>query len=158
MGTGLGSLGRLRQVETRSISAENVDGARGGGGRATIGTGASSARDLGPGWKVSPSVVVAAGESHTLADIAEGGKITHIWLTTHPDHWRRLVLRAYWDGSEEPAVEVPYGDFFCSGWGRFAQVNAQPVAVNPTAASTATGRCRSGRAPGSPSRTPRTPR
>jgi hypothetical protein len=52
-------------------------------------------------------------------------------LTTHVDHWRTLVFRAYWDGSEDPAVEVPCGDFFCSGWGRFAQVNAQPIAVNP---------------------------
>jgi hypothetical protein len=76
-------------------------------------------------------VIIDAGETYTLADIAGGGKITHIWLTTHSDHWRRLVLRAYWDGAEEPAIEVPYGDFFCSGWGRFAQINAQPVAANP---------------------------
>ena len=46
------------------------------------------------------------------------GRITHIWITTHADNWRTLVLRAYWDGADEPAVEVPYGDFFCSGWGR----------------------------------------
>ena len=46
------------------------------------------------------------------------GAITHIWLTTHPDHWRSLVLRAYWDGAEEPAIEVPVGDFFGQGWGR----------------------------------------
>lgn len=131
MATGLGSLGRLRRVETRSISAENVDGSRGGGGRATEGTGASCARDLGTGWKVSPSVIIGGGETYTLADIGEGGKITHIWLTTHSDHWRRLILRAYWDGAEEPAIEVPYGDFFCSGWGRFAQINAQPVSANP---------------------------
>ncbi len=84
-----------------------------------------------PVWKVSPSVVVPAGETFTLAEIDGAGKITHIWLTAHADDWRRLVLRAYWDGATEPAVEVPYGDFFCSGWGRFAQVNAQPVAANP---------------------------
>ena len=47
-------IARLRKVTTRSISPENVDGAKGGGGRATEGTGAYAARDLGPGWKVSP--------------------------------------------------------------------------------------------------------
>ena len=41
------------------------------------------------------------------------------------------MLRAYWDGADEPAVEVPVGDFFGSGWGRFAQVNSPPIAVNP---------------------------
>jgi hypothetical protein len=125
------SLSAIRSVRTRSISPENFDGAPGGGGRATEGTGAASARDLGPGWKISPSVDIAPGETFVLADIKEPGKITHIWITTHTDHWRTLVLRAYWDGAEEPAVEVPYGDFFCSGWGRFAQVSSQLVAANP---------------------------
>ncbi|MFD1573352.1 DUF2961 domain-containing protein [Agromyces cerinus subsp. nitratus] len=31
----------------------------------------------------------------------------------------------------EPAVEVPYDDFFCNGWGVFAQVNSQTIAANP---------------------------
>jgi hypothetical protein len=28
---------------------------------------------------------------------------------------RLLVLRCYWDGSDQPSVEVPLGDFFCNG-------------------------------------------
>ncbi|MGO2820139.1 MAG: glycoside hydrolase family 172 protein, partial [Brachybacterium tyrofermentans] len=124
-------LAALRPVQTRSISPENVDGSVGGGGRATEGTGADAARDLGQGWKVSPSVDVKAGETFTLADIDSAGVITHIWITTHTDHWRQLVVRAYWDGAEEPAVEVPYGDFFANGWGVFAQVDSQMVAANP---------------------------
>ena len=127
----IGSLATLRQVETRSISPENFDGSRGGGGRATEGTGARAARDLGLGWKVSPSVVVKPGETFTLADIDHPGKITHIWITTHSNHWRHLILRAYWDGADEPAIEVPYGDFFCSGWGVFDQVSSSMVAANP---------------------------
>ncbi|GAA1730056.1 glycoside hydrolase family 172 protein [Brachybacterium phenoliresistens] len=126
-----GSLARLRRTVTRSISPENPDGAPGGGGRATEGTGAHSARDLGRGWKVSPSVDVAAGETLTLGGIDGAGVITHLWITTHTDHWRTLVLRAYWDGAEEPAIEVPYGDFFCQGWGVFSQVSSQMIAVNP---------------------------
>ena len=60
------SLASLRAVQTRSISPENFDGSVGGGGRATEGTGAEAARDLGQGWKVSPSVDVKAGETFTL--------------------------------------------------------------------------------------------
>jgi hypothetical protein len=123
---------RLRPgVATRSISPENPTGASGGGGRATEGTGAPAARDLGPGWKVSPSIEVPAGTTAVLADIGGPGRITHIWLTTHPDHWRSMVLRAHWDGDPEPAVEVPLGDFFGQGWGRFAQLSSAMVAVNP---------------------------
>lgn len=125
-------LGRLRSgVLTRSISPENFDGAVGGGGRATEGTGKNRAKDLGQGWKISPSVEIKPGETFTMADIDGAGTIRHIWATTHTDHWRTLVLRAYWDGDSEPAVEVPYGDFFCNGWGRFAQVNSQVIAANP---------------------------
>lgn len=127
----LSSIAGLRRLQTRSISPENFDGSVGGGGRATEGTGASCARDLGPGWKISPSVDIKAGETFDLANIEGGGKITHIWITTHKDNWRTLLLRAYWDGADEPAVEVPYGDFFCNGWGVFAQVNSQAIAANP---------------------------
>ena len=118
-------------IATRSISPENLDGSPGGGGRSTTGTGASCARDLGQGWKISPSIDVAPGGTLELANIPTAGKITHIWITTHTDHWRTLILRAYWDSSSEPAIEVPYGDFFCNGWGVFAQVNSQMVSANP---------------------------
>jgi Protein of unknown function (DUF2961) len=128
---GLSTVARLRPVQTRSISPENFDGSPGGGGRATEGTGARAARDLGPGWKVSPSVDIPPGETFTLAAIPGPGQITHFWITTHKENWRTLLLRAYWDGAEEPAIEVPYGDFFCSGWGEFTQVNSQPIAANP---------------------------
>ncbi len=124
-------LARLRRVQTRSISPENPDGAAGGGARATEGTGASCARDLGRGWKVSPSVDVPAGQTHTMAEITGAGKITHLWLTTHRSRWRTLLLRASWDGADEPAIEVPVGDFFANGWGSFAQVSSAMIAANP---------------------------
>jgi hypothetical protein len=124
-------LAALRDVANRSISPENPTGEKAGGGRATEGTGANAARDLGVGWKVSPSVEIAAGSTFDLARIDGAGRITHIWLTTHTDHWRTLLLRAYWDGAEGPAIEVPVGDFFGQGWGRFAQLSSSQVAVNP---------------------------
>src|SRR5690625_3261238 len=121
----------LRPVVTRSISPENFSGAPGAGGRATEGTGAHPARELGRGWKVSPSVEIGPGSTFELASIEGPGRITHIWLTTHTSHWRSLLLRGYWDDAEEPAVEVPVGDFFGQGWGRFAQLSSAMVAVNP---------------------------
>ncbi len=124
-------LARLRNVYTRSISPENFDGRKGGGGRATEGTGAACAADLGQGWKISPSVDIPGRDTFVLAEIDGPGAVTHIWLTTHRDNWRSLVLRAYWDGSDQPAIEVPVGDFFCNGWGTFAQVSSAMVAANP---------------------------
>lgn len=124
-------LARLRDVQTWSISPENFDGRKGGGGRATEGTGAACAAELGVGWKISPSVDVGGRETFDMAAIDEPATITHIWVTTHRDNWRSLVLRAYWDGSEEPAIEVPLGDFFASGWGQYAQVSSSMIAANP---------------------------
>jgi hypothetical protein len=51
---------RLSDAKTRSISPENFTGAKGQGGMATEGTGKNASRDLGQGWKVSPSVVIKA--------------------------------------------------------------------------------------------------
>ncbi len=131
LGMGLGNLSLLSNAETRSISAENFNGAKGKGGMATEGTGANAARDLGLGWKVSPSIRLQGGTTATLADIAGPGVIQHIWLTAHPKQWRNLILRFYWDGEDNPSVEVPAGDFFCNGWCERVNVNSMPIAVNP---------------------------
>jgi len=128
---GMGSLARLSNAKTRSISAENVNGEKGKGGMATAGTGANCARDLGVGWKVSPSVEIPAGTTLTMAQIDGPGAIQHIWLTCFPTNWRNLIIRMYWDDEEEPSVEVPLGDFFCNGWQERCNVNSFPVAVNP---------------------------
>ena len=117
------NIARLRNVTTRSISPENLDGAKGGGGRAISGTGANAARDLGVGWKISPSMIIGPGATLPMAVIDGPGTITHIWLTTTVNNWRTLILRAYWDNAPEPAIEVPLGDFFANGWNRFAQVS-----------------------------------
>ncbi len=131
LGLGLGPLSRLSAAQTRSISAENFTGAKGEGGMATEGTGAAAARDLGRGWKISPSITIAPGALVMLADIQGEGAIQHIWLTTHRSNWRRLLLRCFWDGADQPAAAVPVGDFFCNGWGEFSQVSSLPIAANP---------------------------
>jgi len=131
--SGVGDLYRLSRARTRSISPENFTGAKGAGGQATEGTGARAARDLGKGWKVSPSVGIKAGETFTLADISGPGAIQHIWMTP-TGHWRFQILRIYWDGEATPSVETPVGDFFASGWGKHGQISSLAVAVNPGSA------------------------
>lgn len=98
---------------------------------ATEGTGAQPGRDLGLGWKISPSIIIPAESTFTLAEIAGPGAIQHIWMTSFPSHWRNLILRFYWDDEQIPSVEVPFGDFFCNGWCERTNVNSLPVAVNP---------------------------
>ena len=129
----LDNLSTLDNRQSRSISPENFTGERGGGGAATAGTGLQCARDLGLGWKISPSVKVAAGSTFALADIAGPGLIEHIWMTP-TGNWRFSILRIYWDDQERPSVECPVGDFFACGWGKFAQVSSLAVCVNPGSA------------------------
>jgi len=131
LGMHLGNLSQLSNAKTRSISPENFTGAKGGGGRATEGTGAVPGRELGQGWKISPSIDIAPHELVTLAAIEGPAAIQHIWLTVHPTWWRRLVLRIYWDGEETPSVETPLGDFFANGWGQRCNIASLPIAVNP---------------------------
>ncbi|HVV07908.1 glycoside hydrolase family 172 protein [Amycolatopsis sp.] len=122
---------RLRDGVTRSISAENFTGAKGAGGMATEGTGAWAARELGQGWKVSPSILLPDGRTATLADIAGPGIVEHIWLTTDRGRLRDLTLRMYWDDEENPSVDTPLGDFFCNGCGELALVDSDMIVVAP---------------------------
>jgi hypothetical protein len=133
LGLHLGNLSRLSAARTRSISAENFNGEKGAGGMATEGTGAPCARDLGRGWKISPSVRIKAGDTFTVADIRESGAIQQIWMTP-TGSWRFSILRIYWDGQENPSVECPVGDFFAAPWGSYAPLVSLPVCINPGSA------------------------
>ena len=133
LGVHLGNLSRLSSARTRSISPENFTGEKGRGGMATDGTGAHCAKDLGQGWKTSPSIRVAPGECRTLAAIDGPGAVQHIWMTP-AGHWRYAILRIYWDGQDAPSVECPVGDFFACGWGKYAQLSSLAVCVNPGSA------------------------
>ena len=131
LGCNLGNLSLLSNARTRSISPENFTGEKGKGGMATEGTGAQCARDLGLGWKISPSIVIKSGEVRELALIEGPGAIQQMWMTIGGAPWRHLILRIYWDDQEQPSVECPLGDFFASGWSRFSQVSSLAVCVNP---------------------------
>ena len=84
---------------------------------------------------------IGPGQTRVLADIQEGpGMIKHMWMTFpepepgwlgrdgSADH-SELVIRMFWDGATEPAVEAPIGDFFAAGFGQRAEVNSAPIQV-----------------------------
>lgn len=77
------------------------------------GTGAECARDLGQGWKVSPSVRIEAGDIYTLADMAGPGAIQSMWLSGDVARKgpvaRYYILCIYWDEQDQPSVECPSG-------------------------------------------------
>ena len=131
----MGNLYRLSHAQTRSISPENFTGEKGKAGMATEGTGQRAASELGLGWKVSPSVRIKAKSTFTMGEIEGSGAIQQIWMTPAPiNRTRHFIFRCYWDGEEEPSVEVPMGDFFACGWGQYCQINSLAVCVNPGSA------------------------
>ena len=138
LGMHMGNLSRLSPARTRSISAENPRGEKGRAAMGMEGTGAHFARNIGEGWKVSPSVVVPAGTTYTVADIEGPGAIQSFWIGGSLG--RHILLRFYWDGQERPSVEAPITDFFAFFWpdqnqdsstGRFPTLQSLPVLVAP---------------------------
>jgi hypothetical protein len=97
-------------VETRWASPENPNGERGG------------AATTNGGRKGSPSFVLKAGESRTLAQASSGsGVVRRIWMTLSdrsPAMLRGLRIDMYWDGAATAAVSAPVGDFFGVGLGQ----------------------------------------
>jgi hypothetical protein len=118
------------QIRSRSINAENPDGAAGAAAR--------QASKLGVGRKGRAFLPLASGATLTLANISGPGIIRHIWLTladatpAGPYVLRDVILRMYWDDESDPSVEVPVGDFFCNGFGSRALVTSEPIVVAPT--------------------------
>lgn len=83
---------------------------------------------------------IGPGEKFVMADLKGPGEITHLWMTfASPEpNWLskdgsarhdEVVLRIYWDGASEPAVEAPLGDFFAAGFGERVPVQSLPVIV-----------------------------
>jgi hypothetical protein len=82
----------------------------------------------------SDRIEIAPGETAVVADIEGAGIIKHIWMTiSHRDqlYRRKLVLRMYWDGEENPSVESPIGDFFGQGWSEHYIMNSLPIVAGP---------------------------
>lgn len=81
---------------------------------------------------------IQPGETFTVADIAGAGCIRHIWMTLANEGfsvekfaYRKIVLRMYWDGEEEPSVQAPLGDFFGMGHGITKNFVSAPLQMSP---------------------------
>lgn len=73
---------------------------------------------------------IPPGETLTLAQMDGAGVINHIWFTiSHDDmlYPRKMIVRMYWDGEENPSVECPVGDFFGVGHGKVNHYVAQAL-------------------------------
>jgi hypothetical protein len=79
-------------------------------------------------------LVIPAGGTALLADIAGAGCINHIWCThsnKQPDYLRRVVIRMKWDGEEDYSVNVPLGDFFGMGHAQMVPFASLPLQMSP---------------------------
>jgi hypothetical protein len=114
-------------VESRSISFENVTGAKGQGGQARS--------TLGVGRKGSPAKDFKPGQTYTLCDIKGPGVIRHVWITVRKsvETLQGIVVRAYWDGQEHPSIEAPLGPFFGIMHGEIGAYQSAAHSVNPEA-------------------------
>ena len=100
---------QYQELETRWNSFENPTSEKGKGGMENKGA------------KGHPFDKLKAGETKVLLDIDGMGIITRMWFTIQdrsPEMLRSLKIEMFWDGSEKPAVSVPFGDFFGNGLGR----------------------------------------
>ncbi len=75
---------------------------------------------------------IAAGDSVVLLDLEGPGVLRRIWITVasrDPHYLRRIAIRMYWDGEEEPSVSVPLGDFFGNGFEK-THYTALPMGIS----------------------------
>jgi len=75
------------------------------------------------------------GERRTLFEVKGAGIINHIWITIAPPPTtvsrNDIIVRMYWDGSEDPCVESPIGPFFGQGWDESYDFSSLPIAAGP---------------------------
>ena len=77
-------------------------------------------------------VSVEPKSRHTVADIRGAGRIVHMWFTISPkdpNYLHNTRLKVFWDGSDQPAVDVPFGDFHALGHGTVRQFHNAFISV-----------------------------
>ena len=122
---------KIKNSKTRSISMENISGAKGEGGKALVGANLEFANGLGQGYKISPCVNIGAHSSFTIADIKDSGQITHIWLTLDSNQVKKLNINVYYDGLKDPAISCPLSLFFAIPNGTRQYFDSSMITINP---------------------------
>ncbi len=87
----------------------------------------SGANDDG-NWKEK----IMPGDTRTIGEVNGPGIIKHIWFTIasgETNHLKKIVVRMYWDGEENPSVEAPVGDFFGLGLGRYFMYDSKFLSI-----------------------------
>ncbi len=77
---------------------------------------------------------IQSGETVVIAETSGAGIVTHLWITiscTSLHYLRKIILRAYWDGEENPSIECPIGDFFGMGHAKTANFASLPLQMSP---------------------------
>ena len=96
-------------VQSRSLNFENHTATRGKAARENASAKGHAFERLHP------------GEKKLLFDLQGCGIINRIWFTLgkyDPRVLRSLKIEMYWDNAATPAVQAPFGDFFCDIFGR----------------------------------------
>ena len=74
---------------------------------------------------------IQPGETLTLRDHKGAGIVRRGWITIAPRNNREIqrqtIIRCYWDGEQEPSVEVPVSDFFGMGFGEWHDYISLPL-------------------------------
>ena len=91
-------------VETRWVSAENMNAEKGKGGMSNKGA------------KGDAYLLLPPNETTVIFDQKGAGIITKIW-SANVMYWRtsarrNVIMNIYWDDEEKPAVSVPFVEFF----------------------------------------------
>jgi len=93
-------------------------------------------------WDISGGnkdwVVMTPGKTQLLLNEEKAGCVKHFyWTYIDPGEteklnvFRGLVLRAFWDGEDEPSFEVPLGDFFGTSNGQVRPIRSLVFTANP---------------------------
>ncbi len=75
---------------------------------------------------------VPANSEFTVANLQGAGRIVHTWFTiasNEPDYLQTTHLKIYWDGTKDPAVHVPFGEFHGMGHGLIRPLQSAFITV-----------------------------
>ena len=79
-------------------------------------------------------ISIPAGKSAVIFDVKGRGIIRKIWVTVlcaDPTWPRMITIEMFWDGSDEPSVKAPLGDFFGAVMGARREFESEMLNVLP---------------------------